>query len=116
MLIHITDIATTTLDIKEQQRINTCGVKDTYSKNVRWEHHNNMDKSLPLRPSMDSVAKGGGIRYTGITSSRLRNFDKQSIIRVKHSMFLPCIDTVVVREYADEDLHVGTDLPVFSLV
>ena len=116
MLIHITDIATTTLDIKEQQRINTCGVKDTYSKYVRWEHYNNMDKSLPLRPSMDSVAKGGGIRYTGFSLPYLMNVDRQSIIRVKHSMFLPCIDTVVVREYADEDLHVGTDLPVFSLV
>ena len=114
MLIHITDIATTTLDIKEQQGINTCGVKDTYSKYVR-EHYNNMDKSLPLRPSMDSVAKGGGIRYTGFSLPYLMNVDKQSIRRVKHSMFLPCLDTLVVNEYSYEDFHVGTDLHVFSL-
>ncbi len=114
MLIHITDVATTTLDINEQQRINTCGVKDTYSKYVR-EHHNNMDKSLPLRPSMDSVAKGGGIRYTGFSLPYLMNVDKQSIRRVKHSMFLPCLDTLVMNEYSYEDFHVGTDLHVFSL-
>ena len=115
MLIHITDVATTTLDIKEQQRINTCGVKNTYSKYVRWEHHNNMDKSLPLRPSMDSVAKGGGIRYSGFSLPYLSKLDKQSIERVKHGMFLPCLDTLVVNEYSYEDFHVGTDLHAFSL-
>ena len=115
MLIHITDVATTTLDIKEQQRINTCGVKDTYSQYVKRKLYTKLDTSLPLRPSMDSVAKEGGIRYTGFSLPYLMNVDKQSIRRVKHSMFLPCLDTLVMKEPIYEDLHVGTDLHVFSL-
>ena len=74
-----------------------------------------MDKSLPPRPSMDIVAKGGGILHNGFPLSSLINFDKQSIKRVKHSMFLPCLDTLVVSEYYQGDLHIGTDLHVFSL-
>ena len=115
MLIQITDVVATTLDIKEQQGINTCGVKDTYSKYVRWEHHTNMDKSLPLRPSIYSAVSCDGTRHIGFSLSSLMDFDKRSIKRVKHSMFLPCLDTLVVNEYSYEDFHVGTDLHVFSL-
>jgi hypothetical protein len=116
MLIHITDVVGTTRDIKEQQRINTCGVKDAYSQYVRRENHTNMDKSLPIRPTMWDAIKGDGARYIGFTLSRLRNFDNTAMQRVIRSMFLPRLDTLVVREYADEDLHIGTDLHVFSLV
>lgn len=112
----MTDVVGTAHDIKEQQRINACGVKDAYSQYVRRENHTNMDKSLPIRPTMWSAIKGDGARYIGFTLSSLRNFDIASSHRVKRSMFLPCMDTLVVREYADEDLHIGTDLHVFSLV
>ena len=89
MLIHITDVVATTLDIKEQQRINTCGVKDTYSQYVKRKLYTKLDRSLPRRPSMDNAAKVGGILHNGFPLSSLINFDKQSIRRVKHSMDLP---------------------------
>lgn len=115
MLIHITDVATTTLDIKEQQEINTCGVKDTYAQYVKRKLYTKLDKSLPLRPFMDNAAIGHGIRHIGFSLSSLMDFDKRSIKRVKHSMFLPCLDTLVVRERYHENLHEGTDLHAFSL-
>ena len=115
MLIHITDVATTILDIKEQQGINTFGVKDTYSQYVRRKLHTNMDKGLPIRPSIYSAISCDGTRHIGFSLSSLMNLDKQSIRRVKHSMFLPCLDTLVVNEYYYEDFHVGTDLHAFSL-
>ena len=115
MLIHITDVVATTLDIKEQQEINTCGVKDTYSWYVRRKLYTNMDKSLPLRPSIYSAVSCDGTRHIGFSLSSLMDFDKRSIKRVKHSMFLPCLDTLVVNERCHESLHDGTDLHAFSL-
>ncbi len=64
---------------------------------------------------MDNAAIGHGIRHAGFSLSSLSKLDKQSVERVKHNMFLPCLDTLVVSEPVYEDLHVGTDLHVFSL-
>lgn len=115
MLIQITDVVATTLDIKEQQEINTGGVKDTYSQYVRRKLHTNMDKGLPIRPSIYNAISCDGTRHIGFSLSSLMDFDKRSIKRVKHSMFLPCLDTLVVNERYHENLHEGTDLHVFSL-
>lgn len=116
MLIHVSGVVRTAQDIKEQQRINTCGVKDAYSQYVRWKHHTKLDKSLPLRPLMWYPKVGDGMQCHGFTLSSLMNIDDAVIHRVKHSMFLPCLDTLVVNEYSYDHLHIGTDLHVFSLV
>lgn len=116
MLIHMTDVVGTAQDIKEQQRINTSGVKDVYSQYVRRKHHTKMDKSLPIRPTMWDAKTGDEMRHIGFNLSRIMNFDKWSMVRVKQRMFLPCLDTLLVHEPFNEDLHIGTDLHVFSLV